>query len=137
MADAQELLDLYKKTKTSTASPVADSIARTFIDLFSALGKISASENPAPIINVDAPSVNIEVPTPSVNIAETKVLNEVKVDIPEIKIPELQIQMQDYTAAFMALTDAVNNLITVMQNRPTSWKVERDNRGFIQKVNGQ
>ena len=136
MADAQELLDIYKKNKTA-APTMADEAAKVFVNLFTALGKIANTENPPYTINVDAPSVNVEVPTPSVNIAETKVLNEVKVDIPEIKIPELQIQMQDYTAAFMALTDAVNNLITVMQNRPTSWKVERDNSGFIQKVNGQ
>ena len=128
--EAEKLLKLYKE-KQNKQSSIAEEFAPVFAKILQALADISSKELPVPIIEVAQPNVMVDAPQikNEVNVPEIK--------IPKISIPEVIIKENDYSAAFIALTDAVNNLSNILKQRPTSWKVERDNRGFIQKVNGQ
>ena len=128
--EAEKLLKLYKE-KQNKQSSIAEEFAPVFAKILQALADISSKELPVPIIEVAQPNVMVDAPQikNEVNVPEIK--------IPKISTPEVIIKENDYSAAFIALTDAVNNLSNILKQRPTSWKVERDNRGFIQKVNGQ
>ena len=126
--EAAELLELYKQSKEKKEVPLSKELAPLFGQLANLLERIAEKELPEPRINVESPEVNVTVDAPK----------SPEIRIPEIKIPKpiINNESYDYTSLFIELKRSVDKLAQIVENRPQIWEVERNNRGFIEKVKG-
>lgn len=127
MKDAFQLLDEYNAKKTAKV-PLSKELAPLFGQLANLLERIAEKELPEPKISVESPEVNVTVDAPK----------SPEIKIPEIKIPKpiINNESYDYTSLFIELKRSVDKLAQIVENRPQIWEVERNNRGFIEKVKG-
>ena len=124
--NAVELLERYNKKKNAKPPSAAQEIAPILYDLFAALNQIASKELPTPLVEVAQPDVKVSVEAPVVK-------NDIKV--PELN-PTINVDNYDYTKIFAELKSSVDKLTAALENRPTSFKVMRDNRGLIEQVDG-
>ena len=127
MLEAERLLKLYKEKKEAKPVSLAEEFAPIFANILTALGQIASKEIPAPLVTIEQPDVQVSVEAP-------KIVNDVQ--LPEASVPVVNVENYDYTSILIELKRAVDKLTEVVENRPKTWEVERNSRGFIQKVNG-
>ena len=127
MKDAFQLIEDYQKKKNAKPS-IAQEFAPILSDLFTALAQIASKELPQPAVTVNQPDIQVSVDAPK---------------IPEIKIPTINLpkpvvnnESYDYTSLLIELKRSVDKLAQIVDYRPQVWEVERNNRGFIEKVKG-
>jgi len=125
--EAAKLLELYKESKKEKVIPISKELAPLFGQLANLLERIAEKELPTPLVEVSQPEVQVKVEAPNVT-------NEVTV--PELKVPSITVDNYDYTSLFIELKRSVDKLAQIVENRPQTWQVERNNRGFIEKVKG-
>ena len=122
---AYQLLEQYKNPKpVKKEDPQLKALLPVFEQIIAAL-QVMAGKDGTPQVNISpqeivvaAPEVNVELrqqdPTPVENI----------------------INMNDYSDLILNLTNAVNEMTQAIKDRPTKFKAVRDNRGFIETVEG-
>jgi len=125
--DAFQLLEEYNKKKNAKV-PISKELAPLFTQLGHLLERIAEKELPTPLVEVTSPDVQVKVDAPK---------------IPEIKFPKFELpkpiinnENYDYTSLFIELKRSVDKLAKVIEDRPKTWEVIRDNRNLIKTVTG-
>lgn len=129
MKKAYQLLDEYKKSQEPKKVSLSEELAPIFQGLMKVLVSIADKEQVAPVIE--------NTVTPS-EVAVTVESPQIDVRVPEINVPKQEINLDnyDYTSILIELKRSVDKLTKIVENRPKTWEVIRNNQGFIEKVNG-